>query len=174
MPTVQAQHFSAAAPPVLQLCSDPRLFRNALGTFATGVTVVTACDEEGRLYGVTASSFNSVSLEPPMVLWSQSTRAPSNPVFQRVPYYCVNVLAASQQALSDRFSRPAEKKFAGVDHSLSPEGLPMLHGAIAHFVCRNDYKCYGGDHTLFVGTVTAFGHAAPADPLIFFRGCYRT
>lgn len=164
------------APEVPQLRSsgNERLFRDALGRFATGVTVVTTRDEQGRLYGVTASSFNSVSVEPPMVLWSQATRAPSNPVFQRAPNYCVNVLAAGQRWLSDRFARPAENKFDGVDYTLSEEGLPLLHGALAHFLCRNDYKCWGGDHTIFVATVFRFAHAQSADPLVFFGGRYRS
>ncbi len=158
--------------PKLIETGDERRFRDALGRFATGVTVVTTRDEEGRLFGVTASSFNAVSLDPPMVLWSQATRAPSNRVFQRAPHYCVNVLGADQRSLSDRFARPAEDKFAGVPFSVGVEGVPLLHDAIAHFVCRNDYRCYGGDHMIFVATVLRYGLAPEAEPLIFFGGRY--
>ncbi|MBN9428243.1 MAG: flavin reductase family protein [Burkholderiales bacterium] len=159
--------------PILHASGDARALRNALGRFATGVTVVTTIGDDGVACGVTASSFNSVSLDPPMVLWSQSNSAPSNRVFQRAAFYCVNVLGAHQRDLSDRFARPAANKFEGVDYALSEENLPMIGGAIARFICRNDYKCYGGDHTIFVGTVVRFGHLPDSEPLIFFGGRYR-
>ena len=152
--------------------SDARAFRNALGHFGTGVTVITTRDDEGRLYGVTVSSFNSVSLDPPLILWSQALGAPSNPVFQRSPSFAVNVLNGDQQALSNHFARPSEDKFAEVDYELSDEGLPLLRGAAATLICSNDYRLYGGDHTLFLATVQRFNCAPRPRPLFFWRGRY--
>jgi 3-hydroxy-9,10-secoandrosta-1,3,5(10)-triene-9,17-dione monooxygenase reductase component len=151
---------------------DHRHLRNALGCFPTGVTIITTSDEDGTLYGVTASSFNSVSLDPPMVLWSQTQSAPSHPVFRRAAYFGVNVLGHDQQALSDQFSRPAKDKFAQVEYDLTEEGVPLLRGVAAQFVCRNDYRCFGGDHTVFFGTVLRFGYSPVVTPLIFSRGKY--
>lgn len=151
---------------------DPREFRNALGAFGTGVTVITTVDEGGKLYGVTASSFNSVSLAPPLVLWSQSRSAPSNPVFLRAPCFVVNVLAADQTDLSNRFARYADDKFAGVDYWRTEDGLPVLRGAAGYFICRNDQQIDGGDHTIFLARVLAFEYDDAARPLFFWRGRY--
>jgi flavin reductase (DIM6/NTAB) family NADH-FMN oxidoreductase RutF len=151
---------------------DQREFRNALGTFGTGVTIITTTDDSGKLYGVTVSSFNSVSLAPPLILWSQSCRAPSNPVFQRSPRFVVNVLAAHQSELSDRFARPSPDKFSGADFSYTEEGLPVLAGTAGHFVCRNEYQLYGGDHTIFLARVLRFTHDANTRPLFFWKGQY--
>ena len=149
---------------------DSTSFRNALAHFGTGVTVVTARDEDGSLYGVTVSSFNAVSLEPRMVLWSQALKAPSNPVFQKVPLFAINVLDASQQELATHFARPSCDKFAGVDYRLSEEGLPILEGTAAYFICSNDHQAYGGDHTVFISTVIRFAHREAAQPLFFWKG----
>lgn len=151
---------------------DTRSFRSALGEFGTGVTVITTLDASGRLYGVTVSSFNSVSLDPPLILWSQALRAPSNPVFQRSALFAVNVLDGDQQDLSSHFARASTDKFSGVDYKLSDEGLPLLEGAAAHLVCRNDYRLYGGDHAIFVATVLRFSHSEDSTPLFFWKGRY--
>jgi 3-hydroxy-9,10-secoandrosta-1,3,5(10)-triene-9,17-dione monooxygenase reductase component len=151
---------------------DQRDFRNALGTFGTGVTVITTRDDSGKLYGVTVSSFNSVSLAPPLILWSQSRSAPSNPVFQRAPHFVVNVLAAHQSDLSNRFARFSEDKFDGVDYSCTEDGLPVLAGTAGHFLCRNEYQLYGGDHTIFLARVLSFNHETDTRPLFFWRGQY--
>jgi flavin reductase (DIM6/NTAB) family NADH-FMN oxidoreductase RutF len=151
---------------------DQRDFRNALGSFGTGVTVITTRDEAGKLYGVTVSSFNSVSLSPPLILWSQSRTAPSNPVFQRAARFVVNVLAADQSELSNRFARFRDDKFAGVDYSCTEDGLPVLAGTVGHFVCHNEYQLYGGDHTIFLARVLSFEHGSDARPLLFWRGQY--
>ncbi|MES2535513.1 MAG: flavin reductase family protein [Pseudomonadota bacterium] len=151
---------------------DQRDFRNALGTFGTGVTVITTRDDSGKLYGVTVSSFNAVSLDPPLILWSQSCGAPSNRVFQRAPHFVVNVLSAQQSDLSDRFARSSPDKFDGVDFSTTEEGIPVLAGTAGHFVCRNDYQLYGGDHTIFLARVLRFTHDADTRPLFFWKGQY--
>jgi 3-hydroxy-9,10-secoandrosta-1,3,5(10)-triene-9,17-dione monooxygenase reductase component len=150
---------------------DPQAFRDALGSFVTGVTIVTARDEAGRPYGLTANSFNSVSLDPPMVLWSLSLRSGSLPVFRDADNWAVHVLAADQQAMSDRFARPGDGKFAGVEDVDGPEGAPLLAGYAARFGCRARFEYEGGDHAIFLGEVVDFDRCE-ADPLIYHGGRY--
>ena len=150
---------------------DPQDFRDALGSFVTGVTIVTARDEAGRPYGLTANSFNSVSLDPPMVLWSLSLRSGSLPVFRDADNWAVHVLAADQQAMSDRFARPGDGKFAGVEDVDGPEGAPLLAGYAARFGCRARFEYEGGDHAIFLGEVVDFDRRE-ADPLIYHGGRY--
>ena len=150
---------------------DPQAFRDALGSFVTGVTIVTARDEAGRPYGLTANSFNSVSLDPPMVLWSLSLRSGSLPVFRDADNWAVHVLAADQQAMSDRFARPGDGKFAGVEDVDGPEGAPLLAGYAARFGCRARFEYEGGDHAIFLGEVVDFDRRE-ADPLIYHGGRY--
>ena len=152
--------------------TQQRHFRNALGCFPTGVAVITTCDEKGALYGVTVSSFNSVSLDPPMVLWSQKLSAPSHGIFRRAAHFGVSVLGSHQRHLSERFARPAVNKFEGVDYVLCPEGVPLLEDVAAQFVCRNDFRSFGGDHAVFFGSVMHFGYSPTTVPLIFSRGAY--
>jgi flavin reductase (DIM6/NTAB) family NADH-FMN oxidoreductase RutF len=159
-----------ATVPVTGPVTDTRRFRQALGRFGTGVTVVTTADDAGTLYGVTVSSFNAVSLDPPMVLWSQALHAPSNPVFQRMPRFVVNVLAGSQETLAMQFARPSPDKFAGVDYTLDEDGLPLLAGAVAHFVCSNDFRAYGGDHAIFIARVLRYSQKPELDDPLFFWG----
>ena len=149
---------------------DPQAFRDALGSFVTGVTIVTARDEAGRPYGLTANSFNSVSLDP-MVLWSLSLRSGSLPVFRDADNWAVHVLAADQQAMSDRFARPGDGKFAGVEDVDGPEGAPLLAGYAARFGCRARFEYEGGDHAIFLGEVVDFDRRE-ADPLIYHGGRY--
>jgi 3-hydroxy-9,10-secoandrosta-1,3,5(10)-triene-9,17-dione monooxygenase reductase component len=150
---------------------DPKEFRRALGSFVTGVTVITTQRRTGEYVGLTANSFNSVSLSPPLVLWSLSLFAPSLPAFQESPYFAVNILAADQTQLSQQFSRRAEDKFAGVEFKEGVGGVPLLDGAAATFTCRNEFRYYGGDHIIFVGAVLAFEHT-DREPLAFARGQY--
>ena len=150
---------------------DPQAFRDALGSFVTGVTIMTARDEAGRPYGLTANSFNSVSLDPPMVLWSLSLRSGSLPVFRDADNWAVHVLAADQQAMSDRFARPGDGKFAGVEDVDGPEGAPLLAGYAARFGCRARFDYEGGDHAIFLGEVVDFDRRE-ADPLIYHGGRY--
>lgn len=147
-------------------------FRHALGCFPTGVAVITTRDETGTLYGITVSSFNAVSLDPPMVLWSQKLSAPSHKIFRRAVHFGVNVLASHQRHLSEQFARPAADKFECVDYVLTPEGVPLLVDVAAQFVCRNDFRSFGGDHAVFFGSVIHFGYNPAATPLIFSRGSY--
>ncbi len=151
--------------------SDPRSFRDALGSFVTGVTIVTTRDENGRPFGLTANSFNSVSLDPPMVLWSLSLRSGSLPVFRDAEVWAVHVLAADQQAMSDRFARPGDDKFAGLDPADGPEGAPAIDGYAARFGCRARFEYEGGDHAIFLGEVVDF-EQRDAAPLIYHGGRY--
>ncbi len=150
---------------------DARDFRNALGTFATGVTIISTRRKTGELVGLTANSFASVSLSPPLVLWSQSLYAPSLSAFQECSHFVVNILAADQLALSQRFARTHEDKFAAVDHIIPECGAPVILGSAAHFECRNEFRYYGGDHVIFVGHVERYAYTGKAT-LLFSHGNY--
>jgi 3-hydroxy-9,10-secoandrosta-1,3,5(10)-triene-9,17-dione monooxygenase reductase component len=148
-----------------------RRFRGALGAFATGVTIVTTRDAEGRDVGLTANSFNSVSLEPPMVLWSLAKSARSLPAFLAATHFAVHVLAADQEELSLRFAARGSEKFAGLDLERSAAGVPLLRGCSARFQCRTAFRHEGGDHVIFVGAVESFDHS-DHPPLVFHGGRY--
>ncbi|TAL55659.1 flavin reductase family protein [Pandoraea sp.] len=152
---------------------DDASFRRALGQFATGVTVITTRADHGQLIGITASSFNSVSLAPPLILWSLSNAAGSMPVFRDNSHYVVNVLASSQLDLCRRFATLKGDRFAGVPYTLSAAGVPVLDGVLAWFECHNRSRYVEGDHVIFVGEVERCGvhpHAEKVAPLIFHRG----
>lgn len=142
--------------------------------FATGVTVVTARDADGRLIGLTANSFNSVSLEPPLVLWSLALRAGSMPVFARGSHYAINILAADQVELAERFASKNVDRFAGVAWRPGLAGAPVLEGAAAVFECFNRSQYEEGDHVIFVGEVEHCTRREGASPLIFHGGRYYT
>ena len=143
--------------------------RNALGCFATGVTIITASGADGKRVGLTANSFSSVSLNPPLVSLSLSLHSPSLAVFQDASHFAVHVLAREQEDLAARFAQPADDKYAGLGMTEGLGGAPLLGGAVARFQCRNAYRYYGGDHVIFLGSVETFD-SAPGDPLIFCRG----
>lgn len=145
--------------------------RQALGSFATGVTVITTVDGSGRRYGLTANSFSSVSLDPPMVLWSQAVQAPSHPVFLESTHFAVNVLAEDQADLSNRFARWGDDKFAGIELTDGIGGVPLLQGCVATFECKTVYRYPGGDHTIFVGQIEKFERTL-RQPLVFSSGKY--
>ncbi len=135
---------------------DPRAFRDALGNFATGVTVITThCEKVGKV-GMTANSFNSVSLNPPMVLWSLARHSKALEFFRSAGKFCVNVLAADQVSLSDHFASKKTDKFADVKWRNGALGLPVLEGTAATFECETAFEYEGGDHMIFVGTVHKF------------------
>lgn len=151
---------------------DSRSLRDALGEFATGVAVVTARGADGQAVGVTINSFASVSLEPPLVLWSLGLQSPSRTVFESCGHYAVNVLAADQVELSQRFSQPQEDRFAGIALKVGAGGTPLLPGCAAWFECRNEMRYPGGDHVILVGYVESV-RREPKPPLIFHGGRYR-
>jgi 3-hydroxy-9,10-secoandrosta-1,3,5(10)-triene-9,17-dione monooxygenase reductase component len=150
---------------------DTRAFRNALGAFTTGVTVVTTCDGDGRDVGLTVNSFNSVSLEPPLVLWSLARNAASLPAFVEAEHFAVHILAADQEPLSNRFAQRGADKFAGIELARGEGGVPLLPGCAARFRCRTAYRHEGGDHEIFVGEVLGF-EAFERAPLVFHKGGY--
>lgn len=152
---------------------DYLAFRETLGSFATGVTVVTALAPDGQWIGLTVSSFNTVSLDPPLILWSLSTGSPNLDAFRTATRYAVNVLAAAQQELSDRFSVRSEDRFAGVPVREGLGGVPLIAGCCAVFECVNEQRYPGGDHLIFVGRVERFAQGEARSPLIFHGGRYR-
>lgn len=149
---------------------DPRQLRDALGAFATGVTIVTT-QVDGVDVGLTANSFSSVSLSPPMVLWSLAKTASSLPAFSKAGHFAVHVLAADQEELSKRFATRGIDRFAGLKIARGEEGVPLLARCAARFVCRSAFQYEGGDHVIFVGEVVNFEHA-PEPPLLFHGGRY--
>lgn len=150
---------------------DPRDFRNALGTYATGVTIITAAAPDGRPYGLTCNSFASVSLNPPLVLWSLVVYSSSLAVFQNASHFSVNVLGASQQALANKFAKSSDDKFTGVDWTPGLGNAPVLAESVANFQCRSVNRYYGGDHVIFLGAVEAYTYNAK-EPLLFARGAF--
>jgi flavin reductase (DIM6/NTAB) family NADH-FMN oxidoreductase RutF len=149
-------------------------FRAALGMFATGVTIVTARDAHGMRVGLTANSFNSVSLAPPLVLWSLSKLAGSMPAFTRGSHYAVNILSSEQRQLAERFASKEPDRFAGVAFREGIAGALILEGAAAVFECFNRSQYEEGDHIIFVGEVERCTRRVGAQPLIFHGGRYFT
>lgn len=148
-------------------------FRAALAMFATGVTIVTARSADGAPIGLTANSFNSVSIEPPLVLWSLSRQAGSMPTFARGSHYAIHILAADQHALALRFASKDVDRFEGVMFRTAANGVPLLEGAAATFECFNRSRYDEGDHVIFVGEVERCGvreDAAQIAPLVFQAG----
>jgi len=154
-----------------QVTDDLNEFRKALGSFTTGVTVVTTRGADENDVGLTANSFNSVSLDPPMVLWSLGKSAMSMPHFRSSTYFAVHVLSQDQEALSAQFARRGVDKFTGVDLERGPGNIPLLKHCAACFVCRTAYQYEGGDHIIFVGEVLDFTHWE-RPPLLFHAGQY--
>ena len=150
---------------------DPREFRNALGTYATGVTIITASGADGKPVGITCNSFASVSLNPPLVLWSLVVYSSSLTAFQNASHFAVNVLGASQQSLANKFAKSSEDKFNGVDWKPGLGGAPLLSGSVANFQCRAANRYHGGDHVIFLGAVEAYSYNGK-EPLLFARGGY--
>lgn len=150
---------------------DPRAFRRALGNFATGVTVMTAATPDGQKVGVTANSFNSVSLDPALILWSIDKRSTSYEVFAEATHFAVNILAADQIELSNQFARPSDDKFAGVEFARGAGGAPLLADSAARFECERHQILEGGDHWIMLGKVVAFDDFGRS-PLLYHQGAY--
>jgi flavin reductase (DIM6/NTAB) family NADH-FMN oxidoreductase RutF/DNA-binding IclR family transcriptional regulator len=150
---------------------DSSDLRRVLGTFVTGVTVVTTTDDEGKFHGVTANSFSSVSLDPPLVLWSQAVKSHSHPVFFKAERFAVNILADDQIELSKRFAKSSQDKFSGVDVDIGSAGVPLLCDCSARLQCRVVSRVPGGDHTIYVGEVLAIDRSE-RKPLVFGNGQY--
>ncbi|NKJ48636.1 hypothetical protein CIC12_18210 [Burkholderia sp. SG-MS1] len=152
---------------------DSKSLRKTLGAFTTGVTVITTLGGDGRRYGVTANSFSSVSLDPPLVLWSQSTTSRSHPAFRDTERFVVNILAVDQIHVSDRFAKSGDDKFDGFETDEGLAGLPIIRGAAAYLECRKMATYPGGDHVVFLGLVENLFRGDRA-PLAFCDGQYLT
>ncbi len=151
--------------------NEPEEIRRAFGCFATGVAVATTLDENGERVGMTISSFNSVSVDPPLVLWSIANDSLSYDAFATAEHFAVNVLAGHQEELSERFAARGGDKFAGLECKNGVAGSPILPEFAACFECTTEHRYAGGDHLIIVGRVVHFEHRA-CDPLIFHRGHY--
>jgi flavin reductase (DIM6/NTAB) family NADH-FMN oxidoreductase RutF len=164
--------------PTLRQASSPSFsaqeFRASLGMFATGVTIVTARTPAGVLVGLTANSFNSVSLNPPLVLWSLSQAASSMAALSTGSHYAINILAADQKELAERFASRREDRWKDVAFTEGACGAPLLAGAAATFECFNRSRYEEGDHVIFVGEVERCSHRAGAAPLLFHGGKFYT
>lgn len=147
--------------------------RNALSRFATGVTIVTACGAQGQKVGMTASSFNSVSMEPPLILWSVRKNALSAEAFKEAKFFSVHILSADQKKLSNQFARGGQDKFADVDYTVDPNKVPLLSGALVRFDCTTWAVYEGGDHWIIVGHVGNLT-TTDGDALVFCNGFYTT
>lgn len=150
---------------------ERRRFRQALGRFATGVTIITTVTPDGKYIGMTANSFNSVSLDPPMVLWSIARNASNYSHFSKCQYFAVHILSGEQKNLSEQFSQKVEDRFSGVDINVGQGGLPLIKDVSAIFQCKMSYQYEGGDHVILVGEVLEFDQYE-CEPLIFHSGQY--
>ena len=149
-------------------------FRASLAMFATGVTIVTARTATGELVGLTANSFNSVSLTPPLVLWSLSQAASSMAALSKGSHYAINILASDQKALAERFASKCDDRWEGVAFTDGVAGAPLLSGAVASFECFNRSRYEEGDHVIFVGEVERCCHREGAAPLLYHGGKFYT
>jgi flavin reductase (DIM6/NTAB) family NADH-FMN oxidoreductase RutF len=161
----------AEYPPTMSF--DPRSFRQALGCFATGITVVTSVGLDGEYLGFTANSFNSVSLDPPLVLFSLDRGAYSLKAFEAAGVFAINILREDQEAVSIAFARALSSKWEGVRTEIWQTGSPILVDALASFDCETTSMHDGGDHVIFVGRVLRLRAGVDGRPLIYFRGAYR-
>lgn len=149
-------------------------FRAALGRFATGVTIVTTRSSSGQPLGLTVNSFNSVSLQPPLVLWSLGLRSGALPAFMQAAHYAIHVLSAQQRDLALRFAAQGVDRWQGVEFASGVGGMPLLPGVVASFECRSRSRHEEGDHVIFVGEVERCQHRLEARPLLYHGGRFYT
>lgn len=161
------------SPPSYVAGSDSRTLRDALGCFATGVTVVTTLDPDGNPVGLTANSFTSVSLDPPLLLVCIANNAGSLPAFLTADHFVVNVLHIGQQPVSGRFASRTEDRFGQTDCDIWDSGVPVIRHSLASFECARDTVHDAGDHQILVGRVKRVQFEPHRDPLLYFRGKYR-
>ena len=152
---------------------DSRAFRDALGRFATGVAVITTRAKAGEAIGLTVNSFASVSLDPPLILWSLDRASDRFEAFMQASTFVANVLGEESKALSQRLSRKGERFLNDEPLSKGAHDPPVLERALAHFECSVEARHDGGDHVIFVGRVLGFGHHPQRKPLVYYRGGYR-
>ncbi len=150
---------------------DVRELRNCFGKFATGITVITAVAPDGTKIGLTVNSFSSLSLDPPMILWSLDKKSKNLMVLENASHFAVNVLASDQMDISNNFARTSDEKFEGVELSPSQCDLPLLSGSVAHLECKKVNMVEGGDHVIFIGQVEHF-EISNKKPLLYTNGQY--
>lgn len=149
----------------------PSAFRELLGRFVTGVTVITTTSPDGTPVGMTANSVASVSLDPPLVLICVDHNSAMQGDLKQAPSFVINVLALDQEEMSRRFAENRHDRFSGIGYQPGPHGAPILDGVVAYIECDNHSSIEAGDHTIFVGRVTG-GAAESGHPLVFYRGGY--
>jgi len=154
-----------------QTTIDPAQFKSTLGRFASGITVITTHDADGRDHGMTLSAFSSLSLDPPLVLACIGDAASIAGTMATADHFALNILAADQEPLSRRFSAKDEDRFEQIGMTRGAHGLPLLDGALGHLQCRITARYPGGDHTIVVGEVIA-ATSRDGDPLLYYRGGY--
>tara|TARA_B110000305_G_scaffold192342_1_gene215420 strand:- start:11028 stop:11507 length:480 start_codon:yes stop_codon:yes gene_type:complete len=143
--------------------------RKALGCFPTGITIVTTENEDEEPIGLTVNSFNSISLDPPLIIWSISLNTPSISAFRYNKSFAVNILSSDQKVLCEKFSTPATNKFDGIAWEKSPMGIPLIIGSVAQFECITHATYPGGDHEIYVGRVINYTYNNK-EPLILSKG----
>lgn len=149
-----------------------RSLRNVLGSFTTGVVIATTIGDNGRPVGLTVNSFNSVSMDPPLILWSLALKSPSLSAFRSQSGFAINILAEDQERLCRQFATPNEDKFLDVRFDMGETSVPVLHGAAAYLECSTYARYPGGDHEIYVGEVKAMRDHG-LSPLVFHRGVIR-
>jgi len=152
--------------------TDSKAFRRCLGQFATGVTVVTCTDQDGNPYGITANSFSSVSLDPPLVLWNIAKVSNSLGAYLDAGHFAINILAADQTDVSSHFAKSDHTMFSDIEYTNGANGAPLLPATLACFECRTQAVHDCGDHYIIIGEVTSFA-SNDRDPLLFYGGGYR-
>lgn len=160
------------SPEAAQAAADPREFRRALGLYATGVAVVTTMAPGGERVGLTINSFASVSLDPPLILWSLAKTSPRLGLFSAAGHFAVNILSREQEELCLRFSRPGEDRFAGLDTEAGAGGAPLLPGSLAQMECAREQVVDGGDHLILIGRVLRHRRLEGAEALVFCNGAF--
>ena len=148
---------------------DPAELRGVLGCFATGVCVVTTLGDQGRPVGMTINSFSSVSLDPPLILWSIGLKTPSRSAFNRHRSFAVNIMGVAAKDTTLTFARPSDDKFAGVEWSAGLDGVPVLKEAMAVLECKIESQIVSGDHEIFIGRVMRIDQS-DGEPLLFHKG----
>lgn len=154
--------------------TDTRPLRDALGRFATGITIVTAIDPDGRPIGLTVNSFSAVSLEPALVLWCLDNTSANLEAFRRASHHAINILSAEQEDLSNRFATWPADRFVGLKWHAGTGGVPVLAKCCATFEVANETAHIGGDHTIFIGRIARYTETPALPPLLFHAGQYRT
>ncbi len=165
-------YYTNSGPPVVSDASTMIQLRQCLGRFATGVTVVTCSDAAGKPYGITANSFSSVSLEPPLVLWNIAKISNSLQAYLDAKHFAIHVLTAEQEFLARHFAQTDHSRYDNIDYEFSKTGVPLLPDVLARFDCRTETVAESGDHHIIIGEVVNFLFD-DGEPLLFYRGDYR-